>query len=127
MIEAASVYGVAFFPGQICHPRLRWRDRLSGYSEEREFIRALCPAYFEQLRSERFVTHSIDDLIELRLECRDASQQVPSVEPLAARGDWSDVPIVCSSCRSSARAIESSAWSLGWEFFKALAERLTEA
>jgi CBS domain-containing protein len=110
-------------------------ERLYGIFGEREFIGALFPAYFEQLRSARFVTHSIDDVIEQRLECRhDPVSKYANVEPIAARGDWSDaqlaetflhhrvlvVPIVNGADRVVGVVTR-------WEFFKALAERLTEA
>jgi CBS-domain-containing membrane protein len=116
-------------------PVIDEEDRLYGIFGEREFIRALFPAYFEQLRSARFVTHSIDDVIEQRLECRhDPVSKYANVEPIAARGDWSDaqlaetflhhrvlvVPIVDEGDRVVGVVTR-------WEFFKALAERLTEA
>jgi CBS-domain-containing membrane protein len=109
-------------------------DRLYGIFGEREFIGALFPAYFEQLRSARFVTHSIDDVIEQRLECRrDPVSKYANVEPIAARGDWSDAQLAETFLHHRVLVIpilDGADRVVGvvtrWEFFKALAERLTE-
>ncbi len=107
--------------------------RLYGVFGERELIGALFPGYFQQLRSARFVPHSIDEVIEQRLECRrDPVGRYANVEPIAAGTDWSDaqlaetflhhraliVPILDEDDRVRGVVTRS-------DFFKALAERLT--
>lgn len=107
--------------------------RLYGLFGERELIGALFPGYFQALRSARFVPHSIDEVIEQRLECRrDPVSRYANVEPIAAGSDWSDaqlaetflhhrvliVPILDEDDRVRGVVTRS-------DFFKALAERLT--
>lgn len=107
--------------------------RLYGVFGERELIGALFPGYFQELRSARFVPHSIDEVIEQRLECRrDPVGRHANVEEIAAATDWSDaqlaetflhhrvliVPILDEDGRVRGVVTRS-------DFFKALAERLT--
>jgi CBS-domain-containing membrane protein len=108
--------------------------RLYGIFGEREFIAALFPGYFQELRSARFITHSIDDVIEQRLECRhDPVSTYANTERIAAGDDWADaqlaetflhhrvliVPIVDEGQQVLGVVTRS-------DFFKALGERLTE-
>ena len=108
--------------------------RLYGIFGEREFIGALFPGYFEQLRSARFIPHSIDEVIQQRLECRhDPVSTYANTEPIGADTDWADaqlaetflhhrvlvVPIVDEGERVLGVVTRS-------DFFKALGERLTE-
>jgi CBS domain-containing protein len=107
-------------------------QRFYGIFGEREFIGALFPGYFQDLRSARFVTHSIDEVIEQRLECRhDPVSKYANTERIGAGEDWSDaqlaetflhhrvliVPIIDDGGR--VRGVVTR-----WDFFKALAERL---
>jgi CBS domain-containing protein len=45
--------------------------RLCGIFGEREFIAALFPGYLRELRSARFVSPAIDELLQRRAQCRD--------------------------------------------------------
>ena len=109
-------------------------ERFHGIFGEREFIGALFPGYFQELRSARFVTHSIDEVIEQRLECRhDPVSKYANTEHIGAGPDWSDaqlaetflhhrvliVPILDQDERVSGVVTRS-------DFFKALVERLTQ-
>ena len=109
------------------------RGRLEGLFGERELIGALFPGYFGELRSAAFVPHSIDEVIERRLECRhDPVSRYANTEPVAAGPDWSDaqlaetflhhrvliVPILDEDRRVVGVVTRS-------DFFRALAERLT--
>jgi CBS-domain-containing membrane protein len=109
------------------------RGRLEGLFGERELIAALFPGYFGELRSAAFVPHSIDEVIERRLECRrDPVSRYANTERIAAGIDWSDaqiaetflhhrvliVPIVDADRRVTGVVTRS-------DFFRALAERLT--
>ena len=110
-------------------------ERFFGIFGEREFIGALFPGYFQELRSARFVTHSIDEVIEQRLGCRhDPVGKYANTEHIGAGPDWSDaqlaetflhhrvlvVPILDEGARVRGVVTRS-------DFFKALAERLTGA
>ncbi len=107
--------------------------RLLGVFGERELIGALFPGYFQELRSARFVPHSIDEVIDQRLECRhEAVSRYATTEQIAAGPDWSDaqlaetflhhrvliVPILDDGDRVRGVITRS-------DFFRALAERLT--
>lgn len=107
---------------------------LYGLFGERELISALFPGYFQELRSARFVPHSIDDVIEQRLECRrDPVSRYANTEQIAAGPDWSDaqlaetflhhrvliVPILDEQGRVRGVVTRS-------DFFRALVERLME-
>lgn len=109
------------------------RGRLHGVFGERELIAALFPGYFQELRSARFVPHSIDEVIDQRLECRhDPVSRYANTEQVAAGPDWSDaqlaetflhhrvliVPILDQHERVEGVVTRS-------DFFRALAERLT--
>jgi CBS domain-containing protein len=106
--------------------------RLEGIFGEREFIAALFPGYFQELRSARFVPHSIDEVIEQRLECRrEPVIRYTNTERIGAGPDWSDaqlaetflhhrvllVPILDEENR--VRGVVTRT-----DFFRALAERL---
>ena len=105
---------------------------LYGVFGERELIGALFPGYFQELRSARFVPHSIDEVIERRLECRrDPVSRYANTEQVAAGPDWSDaqlaetflhhrvliVPILDEASRVQGVVTRS-------DFFTALAQRL---
>ena len=107
--------------------------RLLGVFGERELIGALFPGYFHQLRSARFVPHSIDEVIDQRLECRhEAVSRYANTEQIAAGPDWSDaqlaetflhhrvliVPVLDDGDRVRGVITRS-------DFFRTLAERLT--
>lgn len=107
--------------------------KLFGLFGERELIGALFPGYFQELRSARFVPHSIDEVIDRRLECRhEPVERYANTEPIAAGPDWSDaqlaetfihhrvliVPILDEDDRVRGVVTRS-------DFFRALAERLT--
>ena len=107
---------------------------LYGLFGEREFIAALFPGYFGELRSASFVPHSIDDVIDQRLESRDRPVSVfANRERVAAGPDPSDaqlaetflhhrvliVPIVDAEDRVRGIVTRS-------DFFRALAARLAE-
>jgi CBS domain-containing protein len=109
------------------------QGRLYGIFGERELIGALFPGYFQELRSARFVPHSIDEVIDQRLACRhDPVSRYANTEQVAAGPDWSDaqlaetflhhrvliVPILDE--RDRVRGVVTR-----WDFFKALVERLT--
>ncbi len=110
-------------------------DRLYGIFGEREFIGALFPGYFQQLRSARFVTHSIDAVIEQRLDCRhDPVSKYANTEPIAAGDEWSDAQLAETFLHHRVLVVpivDQGDRVLGvvtrWDFFKALAERLTGA
>jgi CBS-domain-containing membrane protein len=133
--EVGHAVGTIIESGVPALPVVDEEDRLHGIFGEREFIGALFPAYFEQLRSARFVTHSIDDVIEQRLECRhDPVSKYANVEPIAARGDWSDAQLAETFLHHRVLVVpivDGDNRVLGvvsrWEFFKALAARLTAA
>jgi CBS-domain-containing membrane protein len=108
------------------------QGRLFGLFGERELISALFPGYFQELRSARFVPHSIDEVIDQRLECRhDPVSRYANTEQVAAGADFSDaelaetflhhrvliVPILDDDHRVRGVVTRS-------EFFRALAERL---
>ena len=109
-------------------------DGLYGIFGEREFIAALFPAYFDQLRSARFVTHSIDDVIQQRLECRhDPVSKYANTEHIAAGADWADAQLAETFLHHRVLVVpivDEGGRVLGvvtrWEFFKALGERLIE-
>ncbi|MBA3421206.1 MAG: CBS domain-containing protein [Thermoleophilaceae bacterium] len=107
---------------------------LYGVFGERELIGALFPGYFQELRSARFIPHSIDEVIEQRLECRhDPVGKYANTEQVAAGPDWSDaqlaetflhhrvliVPVLDERGRVHGVVTRS-------DFFKALGERLTQ-
>jgi len=109
------------------------RGRFVGLFGERELIGALFPGYFGELRSAAFVPHSIDEVIERRLECRrDPVSRYANTEPTAAGPDFSDaqlaetflhhrvliVPILDEDGRVTGVVTRS-------DFFRALADRLT--
>jgi CBS-domain-containing membrane protein len=113
-------------------PVLDEKDELHGVFGERELIGALFPGYFQELRSARFVPHSIDEVIEQRLACRhDPVSEYANTEQIAAGPDWSDaqlaetflhhrvliVPILDEQGRVEGLVTRS-------DFFKALVERL---
>lgn len=108
--------------------------RFAGIFGEREFIAALFPGYFDELRSASFVPHSVDDVIDRRLECRhEPVSAFANRERIAAGPDPSDaqlaetflhhrvliVPLVDADDRVRGVVTRS-------DFFRALAERLAE-
>lgn len=67
---------------------------LVGIFGEREFVAALFPGYLSELKSAAFVSGSIDDVIEKRLECRlDPVSKYANTEHIAAGPDHSDVQL----------------------------------
>ena len=104
-----------------------------GVFGERELIAALFPGYFQELRSARFIPHSIDEVIDQRLECRhEPVSRYATTEQIAAGSDFSDaelaetflhhrvliVPILDEDRRVRGVVTRS-------DFFRALGERLT--
>lgn len=67
---------------------------LLGIFGEREFIGALFPGYLGELRSARFVSGSIEELIDKRLECRlDPVSRYTNTEHIDAGPDHSDTQL----------------------------------
>jgi CBS-domain-containing membrane protein len=108
-------------------------EKLYGIFGEREFIGALYPGYLGELHYAGFVPDSIDDVIEKRIECaRDPVSKYANTERIAAGPGHSDaqiaetflhhrvliIPIIDADDRVTGIVTR-------WEFFKALAERLT--
>jgi CBS-domain-containing membrane protein len=113
-------------------PVVEEEGRFFGVFGERELIGALFPGYFGELRSAAFVPHSIDEVIDRRLECRnDPVSRYANTEQIAAGTDWSDaqlaetflhhrvliVPILDEERRVCGVVTRS-------DFFRALGERL---
>ncbi len=130
--EVGAAIGRIMDSGLPALPVVDEHGRLFGVFGERELIAALFPGYFQELRSARFVPHSIDEVIEQRLECRrDPVSRYANTEQVAAGPDWSDaqlaetflhhrvliVPILDEGHRVRGVVTRS-------DFFKALAERL---
>ena len=68
--------------------------KLVGIFGEREFMRALFPAYFDGLRSARFVTRSLDSALENRLQCADEPvSRWMNIEHVEISADASDAHI----------------------------------
>jgi CBS domain-containing protein len=109
-------------------------QKYQGIFGEREFIGALFPGYFQDLRSARFVPHSIDEVIEQRLECRDEPViRYANTEPIAAGRDWSDAQLAETFLHHRVLVVPILEEDEGvrgvvtrWDFFKALGQRLTE-
>ena len=67
---------------------------LLGIFGEREFIAALFPGYLGELKSAAFVSGSIEDVIDKRLECRlDPVSKYANTEHIAAGPDHSDTQL----------------------------------
>jgi CBS domain-containing protein len=65
-----------------------------GIFGEREFINALFPGYFGELRSAAFVPHAIDDVIDRRIECgRDPVSKYANTEHVDVGPDYSDAQL----------------------------------
>ena len=65
-----------------------------GIFGEREFINALFPGYFGELRSAAFVPHAIDDVIDRRIECgRDPVSKYVNTEHVDVGPDYSDAQL----------------------------------
>ncbi len=116
-------------------PRLPVVDeqgRLFGVFGEHQLIAAPFPGYLQELRSGRFVPHSIDEVIEQRLECRrDPVSRHATTDQVAADPDRSGaelaetflehrVLIVPIHDDDHQRGVVTRS-----DFFRALAERLT--
>ncbi len=79
------------------------------------------------------MTHSIDEVIEQRLECRhDPVSKYANTEPIAAGDEWSDAQLAETFLHHRVLVVpivDQGDRVLGvvtrWDFFKALAERLT--
>jgi CBS-domain-containing membrane protein len=107
---------------------------LYGIFGEREFIAALFPGYFQELRSASFIPHSIDAVIDQRLECRhDPVRKYANTEDIAAGPDPSDAQLAETFLHHRVLVIpildeEGAVRGVvtRWDFFKALSERLTE-
>jgi CBS domain-containing protein len=68
--------------------------RFLGIFGEREFINALFPGYFRELRSAAFVPHAIDDVIDRRLECgRDPISKYANTEHIDVGSGYSDAQL----------------------------------
>jgi CBS domain-containing protein len=107
--------------------------KLLGIFGEREFIGALFPGYVGELKSAAFVTESIEDVIEKRLECRGrAVREYTNTEHIDVGTDHSDVQLaetflhhrvlivpVVDQGRVSGVVTRS-------DFFRSLAARFTE-
>jgi CBS domain-containing protein len=67
---------------------------LLGIFGEREFIAALFPGYLGELKSAAFVSGSIEDLIDKRLECRlEPVSKYANTEHIDAGPDHSDTQL----------------------------------
>ncbi len=67
---------------------------LLGIFGEREFIAALFPGYLGELKSAAFVSGSIEDVIDKRLECRlDPVSKYANTEHIAAGPGHSDTQL----------------------------------
>jgi CBS domain-containing protein len=67
---------------------------LLGIFGEREFITALFPGYLGELKSAAFVSGSIEDVIDKRLECRrDPVSKYANTEHVAAGPEHSDTQL----------------------------------
>jgi len=67
---------------------------LLGIFGEREFITALFPGYLAELKYAAFVSGSIEDVIDKRLECRlDPVAKYTNTEHIAAGPDHSDTQL----------------------------------
>ena len=67
---------------------------LLGIFGEREFIAALFPGYLGELKSAAFISGSIEDVIDKRLECRfDPVSKYTNTEHIAAGPDHSDTQL----------------------------------
>jgi len=105
-----------------------------GIFGEREVIGALFPGYFRDLSSARFVPHSIDEVIDQRLECRaEPVIHYTNTEPIAAESDWSDAQLAETFLHHRVLIVPILDEDGGvrgvvtrWDFFKALGKRLTE-
>ena len=111
------------------------RSRFDGFGAARigMAVVVLFPGYFQELRSARFVTHSIDEVIEQRLGCRrDSVDKYANTERLGAGPEWSDAQLAETFLHHRVLVVpilDEGARVLGVvtrsDFFKALAERLT--
>ena len=114
-------------------PVVRTDERFYGIFGERELIGALFPGYLHELRSAAFVPRSVDEVIEMRLECRDDPVgRYSNRERITAGPEASDtqvaetflhhrvliVPMVDADERVLGVVTRS-------DFFKALAERFS--
>jgi CBS-domain-containing membrane protein len=132
--EVGDAVGKIVEAGLPALPIIDDSGRLYGIFGEREFIAALFPGYFQELRSASFVPHSIDAVIDQRLECRhDPVSKYANTEHIAAGPDPSDAQLAETFLHHRVLIIPILDESGGvrgvvtrWDFFKALSERLTE-
>ncbi len=75
-------------------PVVRADATFFGIFGEREFINAVFPGYFGQLRSAAFVPHAIDDVIDRRLGCgREPVSKFANTEHVDVGPDYSDAQL----------------------------------
>ena len=75
-------------------PVVKADGALLGIFGEREFIAALFPGYLAELKYAGFVSGSIEDVIDKRLECRlDPVSKYTNTEHIAAGPDHSDTQL----------------------------------
>ncbi len=106
---------------------------LLGIFGEREFISALFPGYLGELRSAAFVSESIEDVIDKRIECRlEPVSKYANREHIAAGQHHSDAELAETFLHHRVLIIPivENDRILGvvtrWDFFKALVERFVE-
>lgn len=104
-----------------------------GIFGEREFISALFPGYLGSLRSAAFVPHSIDDVIDRRLECgQDPVARHANTEQIAVGPDYSDAQLAETFLHHRVLIIpvledeQVSAVITRSDFFRALAGRFID-
>ena len=104
-----------------------------GIFGEREFIGALFPGYLGALRSAAFVPHSIDDVIDRRLECaQDPVSKHANTEHVAVGKDYSDAQLAETFLHHQVLIIpvvedrKVTAIITRSDFFRALATRFIE-
>lgn len=70
------------------------RERFAGIFGEREFMAALYPGYLQQLKGARFLSRSIDEVLEKRQSCRrEAVGEYMTTEHVEVGPDFSDTQV----------------------------------
>lgn len=114
-------------------PVLNEDGSLLGIFGEREFITALFPGYLDTLKSAAFVSGSIEDVIDKRLECRmDPVSKYTNTEHIDAGPDHSDTQLAETFLHHRVLIIpivedgEVTGVVTRSEFFQGLVERFIE-
>jgi CBS domain-containing protein len=75
-------------------PAVDGRDQYAGIFGEREFMRALFPAYLEQLRGTAYLRRSLDETLQTRDSCRtETVARHLNTEHIDVGPDFSDTQI----------------------------------